>query len=130
MIERTSIGAFQDREEARLIRDALEDAGFQAWIEGPESGIAGESPQEWFSVQVPAEDADEARLALTEPMAELPEYEAYEPVAARPIWIPVAAAIALVGLVMASVDAFLWPWILLTVLIGFVLWRTIGPRHP
>jgi hypothetical protein len=40
------------------------------------------------------------------------------------------AAIVLVGLVITSVDAFLWPWILLTTLVGFVLWRTIGPRRP
>ncbi len=132
MIDRVAIAAFQSREEARMMRDALEDAGFQAWLEGPASGIPGEHPQDWFRVEVPVEDAEEARFVLSEPLAELPGGDEPHRTAARPLWIPVVAALVLVSfvLVYAVQYDFLWPWILLTGLVGFLVWRAVGPRRP
>ncbi len=130
MRETVAIYEFVDEWEARLARDALDDAGFEAWLEETDSAVVEGAPRR-FRLIVPAEDADEARAALTEPLPELPDYDVDERTSGgRPIWVPVAAAIALVGMVMVSVDAFLWPWILLTVFVGFLLWRTIGPRRP
>jgi hypothetical protein len=82
---------------------------------------------------VPVEDADEARSALTEPLAELPEYEPDDALdTRRPLWVPVVAALVLVAFVLnyAVQYNFLWPWILLTAFVGLILWRTIGPRRP
>jgi hypothetical protein len=42
----------------------------------------------------------------------------------------VVAAVVLIGLIWASVPRFLWPWILLTVFIGFLVWRAVAPRRP
>jgi hypothetical protein len=78
---------------------------------------------------VPIEDADEARAALTEPLLELPDVEV-EPAPRQSWWIPVVAALVLVGLVIAAVPRFLWPWILLIGFVGFLVWRAVGPRKP
>lgn len=130
MREGVAIYEFHDEWEAKLARDALDDAGFDAWLEEGGSAVVEEAPRR-FRLVVPAEDADEARAALTEPLPELPDYEGDErPHAGRPLWIPVVAAIVLVGLVVGSVDSFMWPWILLASFVGFLLWRTIGPRRP
>lgn len=132
MRETVSIYEFVDEWEAKLARDALDDAGFEAWLEETGSAAAEGAPRR-FRLIVPAEDADEARSALTEPLAELPEYEADDDLdTRRPLWVPIVAALVLVSFVItyAVQYDFLWPWILLTAFIGFVLWRTIGPRRP
>jgi hypothetical protein len=125
-----SIYEFVDEWEARLARDALDDAGFDAWLEESESAVVEETTRR-FRLLVLAEDADEARAALTEPLAELPDYDTEAPTRdARPFWVPAVAAIVVIGLVIGSVDAFLWPWIIITAFVGFLFWRTIGPRRP
>ena len=132
MRETVSIYEFVDEWDARLARDALDDAGFDAWLEET-SSAAAEGGQRRFRLIVPAEDAEEARSALTEPLAELPEYEADDALdTRRPLWVPIVAALVLVSFVItyAVQYEFLWPWILLTALVGFILWRTVGPRRP
>jgi hypothetical protein len=53
-----------------------------------------------------------------------------EPMDARqPLWVPVVALLVVVGLIWAAVPGFLWPWILLIALVGFLLWRAAGPRR-
>jgi hypothetical protein len=42
----------------------------------------------------------------------------------------VVAAVVVVGLVWAAVPRFLWPWILLTAFVGFLLWSVASPRRP
>jgi hypothetical protein len=132
MRETVSIYEFVDEWDARLARDALNDAGFDAWLEEA-SSAAVEGGQRRFRLIVPAEDADEARSVLTEPLAELSEYEADDALdTRRPLWIPVVAALVLISFVInyAVQYDFLWPWILLVSLVGFILWRTLGPRRP
>ena len=126
MRARVAIYDFYDLEEARLARDALDDAGFQAWLEEGEPFGDG-TPR--HRLLVPVEDADRARSALTEPLPELPEDDLPAP-GRRSIWVPAVAALVLVGVVVASVDAFLWPWILFAGLVGFLVWRSVGPRRP
>ena len=48
----------------------------------------------------------------------------------RPLWIPVVAAIVVLGMIWAAVPTFLWPWIVFTAFVGFLLWRAIAPRRP
>ena len=48
----------------------------------------------------------------------------------RPWWMAVVAAIVLIGLVIAAVPSFLWPWIILVAFIAFLLWRAVSPRSP
>jgi hypothetical protein len=134
MREGVAIYEFVDPWEARLARDALDDAGFEAWLEPAEREHAQlEEIQQRYRLCVPVEDADDARSALTEPLPELPEYDYEEPTPrSRPIWIPVVAALVLISFVInyAVQYDFLWPWILLIGFVGFVIWRTIGPRRP
>ena len=95
MRETVSIYEFVDEWEARLARDALDDAGFEAWLEETGSAAVEGAPRRYRLI-VPAEDADEARAALTEPLPELPEYEVDERrEARRPMWVPVVAALVL-----------------------------------
>jgi hypothetical protein len=134
MREGVAIYEFVDAWEARLARDALDDAGFEAWLEPAEREHAQlEEIQQRYLLVVPAEDADEARTALTEPLPELPEDD-YEPSPprGRPIWVPVVAALVLISFVInyAVQYDFLWPWILLIGFVGFVLWRILSPRSP
>jgi putative signal transducing protein len=128
-----AIYEFIDPWEARLARDALDDAGFEAWLEPAEREHAQlEEIQQRYRLVVPAEDADDARAALTEPLAELPEeIPDHGPVRyrRRPIWVPAVAAIVLIGMVISVVRPFMWPWILLTAFVGFLVWRTVGPRR-
>ncbi len=134
MTERIAIYEFTDAMEARLARDALDDAGFEVWMERVGGGPMGEGRQR-FQVFVPAEDADEARAVLTEP---LPELEVPDDLSEelddrrRPTWIQVVAAIVLIGFVItyAVQYDFLWPWILLVALVGLLLWRAAGGRRP
>lgn len=131
MRETVAIYEFVDEWEARLARDALDDAGFEASLQEVESAADG-GPRR-FRLFVPAEDADEARSALTEPLAELPEYDVDErPRTGRPLWMPLVATLVLVSFVItyAVQYDFLWPWILLVAFVAFVLWRTLGPRRP
>lgn len=118
------VAEFRSAWEARIARDSLADAGIEAWLAGPEGGALGESGR--TRLLVAAEAAEEARdvLATTEPGVddELPRR--------RPLWVPAVAALVLVGLVWASVPGFLWPWLLLAALVGFLLWRAAGPRTP
>ncbi|MGH2692288.1 MAG: putative signal transducing protein [Actinomycetota bacterium] len=133
MREGVAIYEFHDPWEARLARDALDDAGFEAWLEPAEREHAQlEEVQQRYRLCVPAEDADEARSALTEPLMELPEVEEEPTVGRRPAWVPVVAALVLVSFVItyAVQYDFLWPWILLTAFVGFLVWRAVGPRHP
>ena len=126
MTQRVAIYDFYDADEARLARDALDDAGFQAWLEKGEPFPGGTARH---VLLVRAEDAARARAALTEPLPELPEDD-LDASDRRSIWVPAVAALVLIGVVVASVDAFLWPWILLTALVGFLVWRAAGPRRP
>jgi hypothetical protein len=48
----------------------------------------------------------------------------------RPLWIPVAAAVVIVGMVAVAVPRFLWPWIVFFSFVGFLLWRAVSPRRP
>lgn len=132
MREGIAIYEFVDHWEAKLARDALDDAGFEAWLESDEApSIHGGPPR--YRLVVPVEDADEARSALTEPLLEIPELEYEEPAAGRrPVWVPVVATLVLVSFVItyAVQYDFLWPWILLVALVGFIVWRAIGPRRP
>lgn len=130
MREGIAIYEFVDAWEARLARDALDDAGFDAWLEADEPEFEGDVARR-FRLVVPVEDADAARSALTEPMLEMPEldYDVDAP-ARRQWWVPVVAALVLVGMVVAAVPRFLWPWILLTAFVGFLVWRAVGPRRP
>lgn len=128
MREGIAIYEFRDAWEARLARDALDDAGFDVWLEADEPAFEGDVPRR-FRVVVTVEDADEARAALTEPLMELPDVDV-EPTPQRSWWVPVVAAMVLVGMVIAAVPRFLWPWILLTAFVGFLVWRAVGPRRP
>ena len=131
MREGVAIYEFHDPWEARLARDALDDAGFDAWLEADEPAFEGDVPRRYRLV-VPSEDADEARSALTEPLMELPG-EDVEPVSRRrPLWVPVVATLVLISFVItyAVQYDFLWPWILLIALVGFIVWRAVGPRRP
>jgi len=118
------VAEFMSAWDARIARDSLADAGIEAWLSRPEGGVPGESGR--TRLLVAAEAAEEARdvLATTEPGVddELPRR--------RPLWVPTVAALVLVGLVWAAVPGFLWPWILLAALVGFLLWRAAGPRRP
>ena len=128
MRDGVAIYDFHDADEAKLARDALDDAGFEAWLE--EGEPFGEGLRRHVLV-VPYEEAEAARTALTEPLPELPEDDLDAPGSERrSIWVPAVAALVLIGVVVASVDAFLWPWILLTALVGFLVWRAAGPRRP
>jgi hypothetical protein len=132
MREGVAIYEFIDPWEARLARDALDDAGFEAWLEETTSA-AVEGGQRRFRLIVPAEDADEARSALTEPLAELPEYDEDDVrETRRPLWVPMVAALVLISFVItyAVQYDFLWPWILLVAFVAFILWRTLGSRRP
>jgi hypothetical protein len=135
MREGVGIYEFVDPWEARLARDALDDAGFDAWLEPTEREHAQlEEVQQRYLLCVPAEDAEEARTVLTEPMPELPDHEYEEPSrhARRPIWIPIVAAVVLLSFVItyAVQYDFLWPWILLAAFVAFVVWRIVSPRRP
>jgi hypothetical protein len=131
MRETVAIYEFHDPSDARLARDALDDAGFDAWLETDEPEFEGDVPRR-FRLVVPVEDADEARAALTEPLMELPEAEEEPATGRRPVWVPMVAALVLVSFVItyAVQYDFLWPWILLIAFVGFLLWRTVGPRRP
>ena len=131
MREGLAIYEFRDHSDARLARDALDDAGFEAWLETDEPEFEGDVPRSYRLV-VPVEDADAARSALTEPLMELPEVDEEPASGRRPVWVPMVAALVLVSFVItyAVQYDFLWPWILLVAFVGFLLWRAVGPRRP
>jgi len=131
MREGLAIYEFRDHWDARLARDALDDAGFEAWLETDEPEFEGDVPRSYRLV-VPVEDADAARSALTEPLMELPEVDEEPASGRRPVWVPMVAALVLVSFVItyAVQYDFLWPWILLVAFVGFLLWRAVGPRRP
>jgi hypothetical protein len=121
------IAEFTDPWEARLARHYLEDAGIDARLEdaGPDRRLTGEGGR-LVRLVVPADDVVEAEDLLAEMDAGRDE-----PMEARrPLWVPVVALLVVVGLVWAAVPSFLWPWILLAALVGFLLWRAAGPRTP
>ena len=124
------VAEFVDPWEARLARHYLEDAGIDARLEesGPDRRLAGEGGR-LVRLIVPAPDAEEAEDLLAEMDARRGEPQ--EPMEARrPLWVPAVALLVVVGLIWAAVPQFLWPWILLAALIGFLLWRAAGPRTP
>jgi hypothetical protein len=124
------IAEFADPWEARLARHYLEDAGIEARLEqaGPDRRLTGEGGR-LVRLLVPVDDADEAAVLLAEMDEERLEPEpAME--AHRPLWVSAVALLVVVGLVWAAVPRFLWPWILLIGLVGFLLWRAAGPRTP
>ena len=131
MREGVAIYEFHDQWEARLARDALDDAGFEAWLEAEEPAFEGDVPRR-IRLVVPVEDAEEAKSALTEPLMELPEVEVEQLPRRRPTWVPVVAALVLISFVItyAVQYDFLWPWILLVAFVGFLVWRAVGPRRP
>jgi hypothetical protein len=119
----TVVAEFLDPWEAQLARHSLADAGLDAWLEGsgPDHRLLGASTGR-IRLMVPAASADEAREVLAgvdEPLER-----------GRPLWVPVVAAMVVIGLVWAAVPRFLWPWILLAGFIGFLLWRAAAPRRP
>jgi hypothetical protein len=123
----TLVAEFTDPWEAQLARHSLGDAGIEAWLEGtgPDRRMPGEGSGR-IRLLVPAEAAEEARDIL----AELAVDRSEDLPRRRPSWVPVVAALVVVGLVWAAVPGFLWPWLLLGALVGFLLWRAAGPRTP
>lgn len=118
------VAEFADRWDAGLARHYLEDAGIEARLEEAGSRLTGEGS--WLILIVPAADVEEAEDLLAEMDA-----GREEPLdARRPWWVPAVALLVVVGLVWAAVPRFLWPWILLIALVGFLLWRAAGPRTP
>jgi hypothetical protein len=115
------VAEFTDAWEARMARDSLAHAGIEAWLRG---ALPGERPG-GLQLLVAPDVAEEARGMLE-------EMEASEaPLARRrPLWVPVVAALVVVGLVWAAVPGFLWPWIFLVLFVGFLLWRVAAPRRP
>ncbi|MGH2655636.1 MAG: putative signal transducing protein [Actinomycetota bacterium] len=120
----TVVAEFADRWDAGLARHYLEDAGIEARLEEAGSHLTGEGSRLILIVAGP--DADEARELLAEMEAGGQE----ELIDRRPWWVPAVALLVVVGLIWAAVPSFLWPWILLIGLIGFLLWRAAGPRTP
>lgn len=121
------VAEFLDPWEARLARHYLEDAGIEARLEeaGPDRRLTGEGGR-LVRLIVPADTAEEAQDLLAEMDAGREE----PPEDRRPLWVPAVALLVVVGLVWAAVPRFLWPWILLIALVGFLLWRAAGPRTP
>jgi hypothetical protein len=118
------VAEFADRWDAGLARHYLEDAGIDARLEEGGSHLTGEGSR--LILIVPGPDADEARDLLAEMDA-----GREEPLdGRRPWWVPAVALMVVVGLVWAAVPRFLWPWILLIALVGFLVWRAAGPRTP
>jgi hypothetical protein len=116
------VAEFTDVWEARLARDTLAHAGVEAWLEPV--GSPGEGRRRLLLLVAPETEA-EAR-ALLDDMRD----EDVVPTPRRPVWVPVVAAVVVVGLVWAAVPRFLWPWILLTAFVGFLLWSVASPRRP
>jgi hypothetical protein len=101
---------------ARADREALQNAGVEAWLESSEGLVR---------LVVSPDEADQARYLLEELQ------EAWVPYTRRrPAWVAVVAAVVAAGLIWAAVPRFLWPWLLFGGLIGFLLWRAAGPRRP
>lgn len=125
MTRGTLVAEFTDPWEAQLARHSLADAGIEAWLEGADRGMPGEGSGR-IRLLVPAEAAEEARDIL----AELAVDGSEDLPRRRPSWVSVVAALVVVGLVWAAVPGFLWPWLLLGALVGFLLWRAAGPRTP
>jgi hypothetical protein len=118
------IAEFADRWDAGLARHYLEEAGIEARLEEAGSHLTGEGSR--LILIVPGPDADEAQDLLAEMATD--QQEQLE--ARRPWWVPAVALLVVVGLIWAAVPRFLWPWILLIALVGFLLWRAAGPRTP
>jgi hypothetical protein len=118
------VAEFVDPWEAQLARHSLADAGLEAWLEGPgmERMLPGQGTGR-IRLVVDPDAAEEAREVLAGTDEPVPDRR-------YPPWVPVVAAVVLVGLVWAAVPRFLWPWILLAGLAGFLLWRAAGPRRP
>jgi hypothetical protein len=121
------VAEFADPWEARLAHHYLEDAGIEARLEeaGPDRRLTGEGGRV-VRLIVAAPDAEEAEGLLAEMVIE--DEAPLEP--RRPLWVAAVALLVVVGLIWAAVPAFLWPWILLVALVGFLLWRAAGPRTP
>ncbi|MGH2738483.1 MAG: putative signal transducing protein [Actinomycetota bacterium] len=127
MNDEAVVAEFADPWEARLARHYLEDVGIEARLEdaGPDRRITGEVTGR-LRLVVAGPDADEARDLLAEMEARGQE----ELIARRPWWVPAVALLVVVGLIWTAVPRFLWPWILLIGLVGFLLGRAAGPRTP
>jgi hypothetical protein len=123
------VAEFTDPWEAHLARDWLADAGIESWLErtGPDRHLTGEGSGR-VRLMVPEDVAEEARGLLVD-MAAYGEDVGHRP--GRPIWVPLVAAVVLIGLVWAAVPQFLWPWILVVALAGLLLWHAVrsGPRE-
>jgi Putative prokaryotic signal transducing protein len=120
------VAEFADPWDARLARHYLEDAGIEARLEeaAPDRHLTGKGSR-LVRLVVAAPDAEVAEDLLVEMDA-----GREEPMEARrPLWVPVVALLVVVGLIWAAVPSFLWPWILLIALVGFLLWRAAGPRR-
>lgn len=120
------VAEFADPWDARLARHYLEDAGIEARLEeaAPDRHLTGEGNR-LVRLVVAATDVEVAEDLLAEMDA-----GREEPMEARrPLWVPVVALLVVVGLIWAAVPSFLWPWILLIALVGFLLWRAAGPRR-
>lgn len=120
------VAEFADPWDARLARHYLEDAGIEARLEeaAPDRHHTGEGNR-LVRLVVAATDVEVAEDLLAEMDA-----GREEPMEARrPLWVPVVALLVVVGLIWAAVPSFLWPWILLIALVGFLLWRAAGPRR-
>lgn len=123
MTERTIVAEFADRWEAELARHRLAQAGIEAWVE--EAG--SKRTAERLRLLVPESEAQVARAVLVEAVG---DGEEADRTAGRPMWMPVVAALVVIGMVWGAVPSFLWPWIILVGLVGFLLWRAAGPRRP
>lgn len=120
------VAEFADRWEAELARHRLAEAGIEAWLEGGghDRGLIGGGR---LRLLVWEPEAGEARAVLVESAGE-GEQEGRP--SGRPLWVPVVAVLVVIGLVWAAVPSFLWPWILLVGLVGFLMWRAASPRTP
>lgn len=121
--EAAEVARFSDLWEAELARHLLADAGIESWVESSalDFRVSGERART-VRLVVAGDQLDEARDILTE------DHEDPEPPSRRrPAWVIAVAGLLAGGLIVGAVPRFLWPWLLLGGLAGFLLWATARP---
>ncbi|MGH2724713.1 MAG: hypothetical protein ACRDI0_10725 [Actinomycetota bacterium] len=128
MTENVVVATFLRPWDAEVARQSLEQAGIPAWVEG--SGLDDPYRGGPVSLMVPVEWAEDAHLALAEPVED-DEEETLRPARRRrPLWVAVVATLVVAGLAIPSVPRFLWVPILLVTFIGLLLWQLVRPAPP